>query len=361
MIASFYASTSSKDHAPDKDAIQNHLVETIAMYEKRYKHLFVVVGGDKNKLDMSTIEDGGFDQLVDIPTRDSSTLDVIYSNLLPGSKAWSNDPLMGDSEEVSSDHRVVLIDLKLPVVKSSWETVWRREFHKDKMVEFEKDFTNIDWERKMCSLDLDARVELLNLTVQELTDQYFPMKKKKVRTDGELWFNDRLQNLKEKASRLYRIQKNSDAFKQAKKKFRSERAKAEKDYYSHVIKNLKGDPKGWHKTVKNLASNGGSKKNNKAPEVTAFEGHSDAYCAEKYADHIQSITSTYTPISADEYHAKYRGDSFDVLTREACQKLLLESKIPDGLDRTDPNKKLLRYNICMFLEPLFHIYSLALA
>ena len=361
LACAFYYPPIGSNYRPEPDAIPNHILEVISYYANRHKNLYVVIGADSNDLDLSDMISCGFEQLVSQPTRGDKTLDVILSDLTQVGDSWVTKPLAPDDEGASSDHNIPFVELLLPKVHPGYETVWRRKFKRSSLDKFKAEFTGRDWDTAMFGLDLDSRVTLLNETLDNLTNKYFPLKKVRVRIGEEVWFNDRLSELKEKASRLYRLQKNSQEFKEAKRKFRAERRKAEKNYFSESLKNLKGDPKNWHSKVKRLAANDARRTVNRAPDLVCFNGLSDRECAEKVADHIESITSDYTPIDYQDYHSDFAGGEFEAISMEDVTNALKSIRIPDGLDKTDASKRILKHDIQMFALPLFHVFSLAVS
>ena len=358
LVASVYISSTTK-YRPKPGAVCDHILTVINTYRLRYKNLAVIVGGDFNHEKIDDMEASEFKQLVDKPTRGNEILDLIISDLQPERECWVQKPVAPTDprDGKPSDHSVPYILLQLPALQSGWQTIWTRKTYKKGIDKFYSELEEVPWEDIMVNKTVDEMVLILNRKVTELTDKYFPLKKKRVRIGEYQFFSDRLKKLQKKAARLYRREGNSEKFRHAKKYFKSQFHIATKNFFNNELDKLKGDPRSWHSKVQQLCSSDGRRREKGMPKLQCFDGLTDAQCAERVADHIESLTTRYQPIDLQEYRLKYPNGSFVHLTLERISNAIRKAKIPRTLFSTDPLKGVLDASREKFSKPLFFLFN----
>ena len=110
ILCSFYSPPGSKKQSKLKD----HIIGTLHMLTSKYEDLGIIIGGDKNKMNISEIlmSDSSLQQIVTKPTNScGQTLDIIITNLKQYyncpqhlSPVAPDDPTKGKP----SDHDVLL-------------------------------------------------------------------------------------------------------------------------------------------------------------------------------------------------------------------------------------------------------------
>ena len=115
IIAAAFYSSSSKEFQPEKEALQDHVLDTIEVLNQSHPRIEYLIGGDLNSDTLSDLEHvATIKQLVSKPTRNGRLLDRLYSGL-EMTTCVINPPLAVCTENgADSDHDIPVVGLKLP-------------------------------------------------------------------------------------------------------------------------------------------------------------------------------------------------------------------------------------------------------
>ena len=80
LVGGVYVSGTEK-YKPPTGAVDKHLSSVVEFYNKRHKHLLVVVAGDFNREKGEALEAADIEQIVKEPTRGNNILDLIFTNM----------------------------------------------------------------------------------------------------------------------------------------------------------------------------------------------------------------------------------------------------------------------------------------
>ena len=109
ILCSFYSPPRSRL----RNKLKDHIIGTLQMLTTKYQDCIIYVGGDKNKMDISSLLNNNLKlkQIVGLPTRKKEILDILLTNLFPYLNApIIIPPVQPDipGQGVPSDHSVPL-------------------------------------------------------------------------------------------------------------------------------------------------------------------------------------------------------------------------------------------------------------
>ena len=139
------------------------------------------------------------------------------------------------------------------------------------------------------------RAQSFMTLLQEKTNEYFPIKKRKISNDNQPFFSERLAVLKRKKQREYNKHRRSKKWFKLNTNYNEKLNTAKKQYYKREISKLKtSNPRKWYYWLKRIVS----KDQTKEQEINVDEiAHlSNKEQAEQLADSFSKISQEYEKI-----------------------------------------------------------------
>ena len=243
-VGSVYVSPNSQF----KSATIDHIIETIHCLRSRYDNeVNFLIGGDFNRLNISSILDayGALKQSVSVPTRNGAVLEIVLSDLHTlYHPPTTLNPLQVDEDKngVNSDHNIVVLaplsnaDYQIERVKKSVKT---RPLPESTIFEFENDLISHDWSEVVNCPRIDEKVEQFHKYITATVNKHFPEKTVKISNLDKKWFSPKLKSMHRRMQREFFRKRKSPKWKKLKAKFKKEKRKSIKQFYSEFVTDLK--------------------------------------------------------------------------------------------------------------------------
>ena len=304
IVGSFYSPPKSKKNSK----LLDHLISTTHFLLSKYPNAGVVLGGDKNNLNISTLLTGipRIKQIVTQNTHKNKILDVILTNLhaLYGVPVIvppvpPDDPTCG----VPSDHSTpVATPLALDSTRRSHEytTRWYRPLPDSGIREFGQWICNADWER-LPGLDPTSQVFKFEAIMNNKIDGIFPQKSVKISKHYDKPFiTAELKKLDRQVKREYQKHQKSNKYKILKKCYDEKFQIAAKSYLEKNVRSLmEDDPGKAYKSLKKMASRPGDCTDESSFSLLSHmdENLTETESIERIADNFSRISQEFPPLS----------------------------------------------------------------
>ena len=278
------------------------------MLRSRYDNeVNFICGGDFNHLNITSILDsyGALNQLVSIPTRNNSKLEIILSDLHSlYHPPTTLPPLQVDENKngKDSDHNIVVMaplsNQKYAIVRNK-KTIKTRPLPISNFAKFEKQLQSQSWTELLQSNDVDGKVESFHKFIRNILEENFPEKLVRISTLDNKWMSPQLKQLHRRVQREFFKNRHSKKWKKLKKTFKKLKKKTIRKFYSNFVDELKSsDPGKWWKLAKKIGAND----NNSGGDikVDSLDGLTNTQAAEHIASHFSSIANEYLPIDVTQ-------------------------------------------------------------
>ena len=309
IAVSFYCPPRS----PKKSKLLDHILTTVHMLLSKYPNAGLIIGGDKNDLNISSLIAGipRVRQIVTKNTHKSKILDIIITNLhqfyqvpeiVP--PVQPDDPTRG----VPSDHST---PLALPVsadnhVTREYRTATVRPLPESGIELFNQWMTTLNWEPMLTLSDEGVeltpteQVEKLQSTIEKKLNEIFPMKTIKTSCSDKPFITSELKKLDRKKKKEYRKKGRSEKYLRLQSEFQMKYKKAAKKYIEKNSTALKNENPG--KAFATLRKMGAQPGDCGDEGSFSLQNHIDANmsveeCTEAIANHFSAISQEYPPLS----------------------------------------------------------------
>ena len=180
-VASYYISPRSRHK---KDTI-DHIIDTIHCLRARYDNdIHFLIGGDFNKTPITDVLDcyGALHQIISVPTRNSTTLEIILTDLHTlFHPPTTLPPIQVDTDKKGkdSDHNTVVFapkdnlqyrsEVKKKIIKT-------RPLPESTFFKFEEKLIKYPWEQVFIGKGVDTQVEIFHNFLRSNLEKCFPEK-----------------------------------------------------------------------------------------------------------------------------------------------------------------------------------------
>ena len=110
-----------------------------------------------------------------------------------------------------------------------------RPLPKSGLVKFEAWIQEQDWRDVIKAESVDEKAEILHNMVLNKLNECCPEKNRKISSDDDPWYTEKLKKLQRKKARLFRKNRNSKQFKKIKDIYDNEVKKAKRDFKTRTI------------------------------------------------------------------------------------------------------------------------------
>ena len=205
VVFTVYVSPSMKKAEVDK--LREVLSLEICAAKASYGDPIFIVGGDLNHLDLDAALEGPdiFSRIVTTPTRGSSVLDVLFSNIGECLTEKLVLPPLQTDAGAPSDHRCVYAEFKMPDCRPyTWVVKYRRRRTRKTEENLAKDLENWDWDELRDCQDVDSMWASFARVIETLNEIHFPMERTRKRSNEHPWITKSIRRLWKKKVRIYK-------------------------------------------------------------------------------------------------------------------------------------------------------------
>ena len=324
ILCSFYSPPRSRL----RNKLKDHIIGTLQMLTTKYGECGLFVGGDKNKMDISSLLNTNLKlkQIVSCPTRKKEILDICLTNLF----AFYNAPIIippvqpdVPGQGVPSDHSVPLCvphtDPFNPP-KRVYKTVVSRPLPDSRIRSFGQWITAETWAGFKEEDDPSNQVKKFEQTIAQKLEKHFPIKTTKIGVGDKPYITSDLKKLKRKRMREYRERGKSLKYERLKTEFKEKLEKAAQNFLRKNVDSLKeSNPGQAYNILKKMGAQPGECEEQSSFTLPSHSDLTPLESAEKIAEHFSKISREFPPLN------------METLPERVVQKLdnpEAESKIP---------------------------------
>ena len=117
-------------------------------------------------------------------------------------------------------------------IKRNKKTIKVRPLPESQIIKFENEIINHDWSDVINCSNIDEKVSTFHNVLGSTLNKHFPEKSVKISSMDKKWFGPKLKLLHRRVQREYFRNRRSYKWKQLKVKFKREKRKAVKSFYS---------------------------------------------------------------------------------------------------------------------------------
>ena len=355
----------------------DHLVTTLNMLITRYPAAPIILGADKNEMDIKPLLTCGLrlKQIVDVGTRKGKILDVILMNI----PQMYNSPIIvppvpcdNPSDGVPSDHWVPVCyphTNRYQAPLRRFREVSYRPLPAEGVREFGKWITSESF-NQITSISNggthpSSQAQLLQNILLTKLDETCPVKTMKIGPQDKPFINLELKKLNRRKQREWIRKGKSDKYKKLAAKFKKEYRSAAERYIRNKVDDLKEAQPG--KAFRILKSMGAQPGDCCDGGTFSLPNHlelnlTDQECSEKIASHFFSISMEFTPLCKDRLPDRVRTRLEDksnppIITEYECYKKVKVTKKPNSVIPGDLPSALIKEFTVELANPLSSIYN----
>ena len=314
IVGSFYSPPNSKKNSK----LLDHLMSTVHFLLSKYPNAGVILGGDKNSLNIAPLLSGipKFKQIVTTPTYKAKILDVIMTNL---HQAYSvpvvvppvlpDDPARG----APSDHSIVIATPHtVHTVQQPRQYVTRtfRPLPDSGMREFGQWICSEGWGDISDTDTPTEQVQKFEKIINQKLETFLPLKTVKINPNFDKpYITGDLKKLDRKIKREYRKNCKSKKYLELKSVYDEKLKKEAKAYLDKNVRSLmEDDPGKAYQTLKKMgAQPGDCLEDNTFHLLSHLEDNlSQEESVEKIAQHFARISQEYPPLNPDTLPEKVK-------------------------------------------------------
>ena len=233
-------------NSSQQSVLVDHLISTVDELNAKHPDIGVTILGDFNRTEIGPIcRSHALSQVVNKPTRENATLDLIITNL----KRFYEDPSVR-SPVGCSDHVTIYWSPKQGHhIQCSVQKRTVRPLIKSRMYEFGRWITSYAWEEVLSGNSTQDKADAFYATLNTAIETHFPSKVVKIHSSDKPWITPEMKNLIKKRQTAF-TQKKTYLWRFLRNKVKYSIRQAKKSFYKDRLENLKTqDPSGWHKGI----------------------------------------------------------------------------------------------------------------
>ena len=321
IMCSFYSPPNSKKNLK----LTDHLVSTLQMLHTQYPDTPLMLGADKNNLNIRPLLNCGLKlrQVVDLPTRKGVILDIILINI----PQFYNAPIIvppvpcdNPADGVPSDHSVPVCvphsDRNNPPVRR-FKTVTYRPLPDSAVRQFGSWITSESFSQIKDDLPPSLHAKSLESILLANLDKYCPQKTMRVGPQDKPWMNSELKVISRRKMREWNKHGKYSKYVELESKFNHKYEAAAKKYMENKVEALKeSQPGKAYSVFKSMGAQPGDCKDNHTFTLPNHAYLSDQENADAIAEHFAGISREYLPLDLGS------------LPKRVRQRLKIESTPP---------------------------------
>ena len=215
-----------------------------------------------------------------------------------------NDP---EKDGSPSDHSIVMIK-PISVINNkpsrTAQNVTYRPITEGGMYKMQEWLESKDWNEEAQDKNAHELASYLMGLLNSKTNEFFPPKSRKINSDNQPFFTQKLVTLKRKKQREYTKHRKSAKWKRLENEYKEKLGKAKKQYYKKEIANLKNsDPQKWFCWLKRFTTKEQLKEKEIVIDEISHMTHENQ--AEVLADSFAKISQEYDSLKKEDIHIPY--------------------------------------------------------
>ena len=287
--------------------LADHIVGTLHMLAVKYPDSAIILGADKNNMDIQPILSCGLRlrQCVDKPTRQGVILDIIIMNTFTFyNSPYIAPPIQPDdpSKGKPSDHSVPVCvphtDRYHPPTRH-YKTVKYRPLPESSLRKFGQWIVTEGWEEVKANLTPSKQIEVFQNIVFDKLNQFCPEKSFRVSSQDKPWVTAELKSLHRSKSREYVKNGKSLKYKELAKLFkRKYKSEAEKYLRKNLDELMECKPGQAYSVLKRMGARPGDCTDSHTFTLPGHEAEnlSPAQSAERIAEYFSQISQEFPPL-----------------------------------------------------------------
>ena len=364
IVASIY----SKPGSRKKTLLLDHIAQVYSQFNTKYKNgLHWILAGDTNDLNLNPILslNSNLKQLVTMPTRlnPPRILDPIITSLSDYYQVPVCLPPLDPDPEFNgkpSDHKMVLmspINVINNIPARTYKNISFRVFSEENIERMKTWLSEQNWNDIINEKSPDIKAECFQAQILSKVDEFFPIKQRKIASDDQPFFTEKLKRLKRKKCRIYRKYRKSEEWRRLEEIYNLEIKKAKKMFYRQKIHNLrKSNPRNWHKELKKM-TNFDQYKDEKI-EVEEIKDLSIKEQAEKIADKFSEVSQEYDRLENDDIKIpEFSKEEIPMFEEFEVQEILSKMDTNKSDVKGDIPVKILKLCSVEFAKPITSIIN----
>ena len=239
--------------------------------------------------------------ILEIVLRNKAILEIVlsdFSNLYHPPTTIAPLQVDVNKKGSDSDHNIVVFaPLNNPnyQIERTKKSIKIRPLPESQIFKFENDLINTTWSCVLDPENIDEKVDNFHHFLGATLKKHFPEKTIKISSLDKKWMGPKLKSLHREVQREYFRNRRSNKWRQMKVRFKREKRKAIKSFYSIFVSELKTtNPGKWYKMAKRI---GAVDQMNGGDVIVDSLQHLDNYsCAQEIAQHYSKISNEYSPV-----------------------------------------------------------------
>ena len=291
--------------------LADHIVTNLHMLRCKYPESALILGGDRNSMDISPILNCGLKlrNVVDKFTHGSKILDIIIMN----TASFYNSPIIAPAinpDDVTtgkpSDHSVPVCTphtdpYNRPV--RNYRTINYRPLPESSIRKFGEWVTSETWDNVKEDAHPSEQVKNFEKILQEKLNQFCPEKSLKINSYDKPFITAELKTLNRKKQREYCKRGKSLKYLTLKKEFDNLYKQEAKNYVNKTVEELKySEPGKMYSVLKRLGAKPGDTDNDNHFSLPSHveKQLSNQESAEHIAEHFAAISQEFPPLSISD-------------------------------------------------------------
>ena len=311
----------------------------------------IFIGGDLNHRDLDEAV-GDFPDIKRVnfePTRGPACLDVLYSNAaIIKDRVW---PPLQSMEGNRSDHSCVVFNVEergsLPF---TWVKKTARKHSKAAVAAFGRRLRETDWNRVLPpGLPTDDAVKSFEDHITRITDELFPLKTTRRRSNDDPWISDAVRMLSRRKKRIFKREGKSPLWCRIRDALLA-KIEHNKSAYVDSVEKTGSSTRAYHTAIKSLSCK------DKPPAwdiMDLFPGKSCMEAGDEAASFFTKISDEFDPLTPSMSQTAKRRP----ISQQEVLAALKKAKKPQSSVEGDVLPRIMKAHYHLMIVPITRIFN----
>ena len=287
--------------------LADHLVGTLHILNTRYPESGIMMGADRNTMDISPILNCGLRlrNIVDQPTINGRIYDILITNL----GSFYNSPIIAPPIKPDNPDNGKPSDHSVPVCsphtdrynrpKRTWKVRTFRPLPDSRVRLFGQWITGENWNQLSQGLSANELASKVESILKYNLDRYCPEETMKVGSQDKAWVNSELKKLHRLRSREYLKRGQTAKYESLARQFETKYKVEAQKYMQKNVESLKEtNPGRAYSTLKRMGAQPGDCTDSNYFSLLSHESENltAQQSAERIANHFADISQSFTPL-----------------------------------------------------------------
>lgn len=317
---------------PRGKACLDYVCDLVQDIKRKFRDTLICIGGDFNqwKIEDALLDFPEIAEVITPPTRKDRRIDRVFCN-------WHENvvdvaclaPLDAENAAgdrvASSDHKVQFVASwleKKPAVE--WEKFTFRPYNEKSAKAFIAEMKNRAWHDVFEAEGSNDKAAVLQSTLDNMMDRFFPLKTVKRRTDDLPWFNETAKKKVEKKKAVFKAESRSARWKALRDDLDSYLEKRKEIFLQKQRENMTGPDASRH-FYKNVKSYKSYDRPKSFDVRDLHPGLEDRVVADQVAEYFNQISQEFEPLRPEDVPETYHRP-IPLLSPSEVELMLKKSK-----------------------------------